>query len=97
MKNRTENKIIIIRQRSKSRHCRVAVWQRQGKGEEQIKKEVEAQKVEPPTPTRATDALIGDEKQKKGEKEIGRGPPTQLSWTIRSPLTTRTDHTVGIF
>ena len=42
--------------------------------------------MKPPTQTRETDALIGDEeqngKQKKKKKERDIGPPTQLSWSI---------------
>ena len=62
--------IIIIRKRPKSRHCGVSARQCQGKGEEgkiskerEEKKRVETQNVKHPTPTRATDALIGEEKQ----------------------------------
>ena len=50
----------------------------------------------------AIDALIGEKeqngKQKKAQKkEIGSGSPTQLIWNIWSSLTTRMDHTVGLF
>ena len=49
------------------------------------KKGAEVQKVKPPTPTLAIDALIGDEEQnenrKKEQKETGSAsPPPQLSY-----------------
>ena len=65
------------------------------------RKGTEAQKAKTPTPTRVIDALIGDgeqnEKQKNKKKETVRGPSTQLPWTLRSPPTTRRDHTVSLF
>ena len=58
------------------------------------RKGIEEQRAKPTTPTRAIDALIGDEelKEKQKKKETGRGPPT-----LRSPPTTRMDHTVSLF
>ena len=46
------------------------------------RKGIKAQRTKPPTPTRAIDALIGDEekneKQKKKKEEARSGPLTQL-------------------
>ena len=66
------------------------------------RKGIKAQMVKPPTTPWETDMLIGDEekngKQKEEQKkETGTGALTQLPWTIWSPLTTRTDDTVGLF
>ena len=56
----------------------------------------------PSIPFLAIDAVIGEEEQNRKQKEEqnkekGSGPPTQMNKTIRSPLTTRIDHTVGLF
>ena len=68
------------------------------KSEEKV---IEAQRVKPPTAALAIDALIGDEQTEKKEEIKQRkrvsAPPTQLPWTIRSPCTTRMDHSVGLF
>ena len=62
---------------------------------------IEALEVKLLTPSRAIDALIGDEeqngKQKKGKKvkETGSGP--LIPWIIWSPLTTLMDHTLDLF
>ena len=43
------------------------------------KKGIEEQRAKPPTPTRATNALIGDEEQNgKEKKETGSVPPSKL-------------------
>ena len=66
-------------------------------------KGIEAQRVKRPTPSRATDALIGEEENKKGKQEKEKqtetenGFPTQLPWIIQSPPTTHRDHTVSLF
>ena len=63
-----------------------------------IKKRIEAQRVEPRTPTPAVDALKGEEeKEERTKKETGSGSPTQLPWTLRSPPTNHRDHTVSPF
>ena len=59
--------------------------ERGGRGEgRKRRKEIKSPRAKPPTPTRAIDALIGDEEQvkKKKTKEIGSETPTQLPWTI---------------
>ena len=64
------------------------------KGETRAKKRgIEAQRVKPLTPTPAVDALIGEEEQTGGKRE----ETNQLLGTIRSPPTTRIDHTVYLF
>ena len=89
--------------RTYSRHFGVSARQHQGKQGRRVKKRkgIEAQEAELPTQTRAMDALIGEDEQhrkrRKKRKETGSGTPTQLPWTIWSPLTTRMDHTVGLF
>ena len=55
------------------------------------------QKAKPFTPTQSIDACMGEEEnrgKKKGNRKLASNPTT---WTILSPLTTRMDHTVGIF
>ena len=57
-------------------------------------------RVKLPTPTRATDALIGGEEQtekKNKKKKIGSEFSTQVSWIIWSPPTTSVDHMVSLF
>ena len=66
------------------------------------RKGIEAHRVKHPTPSQATDALIGDEEQngkpeENKNKETGSGSPTQPLWTIQSPLMTHRDHTVSLF
>ena len=66
------------------------------------RKGIEAHRVRHPTPSQATDALIGDEEQngkrkRTKRKKRGVGPPTQLPWTIQLPPTMRRDHTVSLF
>ena len=61
-------------------------------------KEIEVQRVKPPTSSWAIDALIRDEeynrKQKKEKKiETESRSPTQLPWTIQSSPITCRDHT----
>ena len=75
--------------------------ERTKKGDERRKNGL-AQRVKPSNPTLAIDALIGEEEQKRKQKEeqnkeTGSGFPTQLPWTIWSPLTTHIDHVVGLF
>ena len=62
-----------------------------------MKKRSKVQRMKPPTPSRVTDALIGDEDQMKEEKKKRSRNPTQLPWTIWSPLMICMDHPVGLF
>ena len=65
---------------------------------EKKRKGIEVQRVKHPTPSRAINGLIGDEKQYgKQKKETESGTPTQLPWAIWSPPTTCRDHTVSLF
>ena len=58
---------------------------------------VKKRKMKPPIPTRAIDMLIGDEEEKGNQKkQTGSRPPTQLLWTIWSPLMTHMDHMMGL-
>ena len=56
------------------------------------RKGIEAQRGKPPTPTRAFEALIGDEeqneKQKKKKKDIWSGPPPQIQSPPTTPIET---------
>ena len=66
------------------------------------RKGIEAQRVKPSTPFQAINAHIWDKEQngklkKNKTKETGSGSPTQLPWTILSPLTTCMDGTVDLF
>ena len=66
------------------------------------KKAMERQRAKPLLPTRAIDALIGDEEKmeekRKEQKERNRErTPTQLTWTICSPPKISMDHTVSPF
>ena len=60
-------------------------------------KRIEAQRAKHQTTSRAIDAFIGDEEQKKQKRKEGSGSPTQLPWSIQSPPTTYRDHTVSLF
>ena len=60
------------------------------------KKGRKGQRTKPPTPTRATGALIENKKQKERERARS-GTPTQVPWTIHSPPTTRKDHSMSLF
>ena len=64
----------LLRINAKERHERRA----------KERKSIEAQSVKPPTPSRAINALIGDEEQNgKRKKETESGSPTQLPWSIQ--------------
>ena len=70
--------------------------------ENEERRGIEAQRVKHPNPSRANDALIGEEEQngnrrEKTNKQTYSGSPTQLTWTIYSPPTTRMDHMLGLF
>ena len=79
---------VNAKERNKKERQRIRAKERKG---------IEAQGAKPPTPTRGIDAFTGGEEQneklKKKKKETGRGAQTQLPYTLRSPLTTRKDHT----
>ena len=70
---------LSIIQRPKSLHRGVGTHQRQGKREE-LRKGKEALRVKRLTPFSASDALIGEEKQKekkmKTKRKTGSGSPT---------------------
>ena len=66
--------------------------------EEERRKWIKAKRVTLSTLTQAIDVFIGDEEQNgKQKKETGNRPPSQLLWTIWSPLITHMDHIVGLF
>ena len=59
-------------------------------------------RAKPSTSTQAIDARMGEEEKYKNQKEekmkeTGEWAPNPAISTIRSPLTTRMDHTVCIF
>ena len=67
---------------------------------EKKKKDIKAQRTKRPTTTREIDALIGDEEEQKAverKRKTRRWTLTKLPWTIRSPPTTRRDHTMSLF
>ena len=95
-----KKKKIAVPQASYPRPFSRLQWQEGKTSEKSEEKGTEAQRMKPPTPTWAIDALIGDkehnEKQNKKKKETEQGPPTQIPWALRSPSTTHKDPTVSL-
>ena len=90
-KEKRSRKTEIQRGRRRDRHtpdyCGIGAHQHQGKIEEKRSK---LQKVKPPTPTRAIDALIGEKQKGKGREATGSfgrllRPTLIIQWTYSEP------------